>query len=824
MIWLGYFLLSVAWLFIEPVYTTDSIPFIPFVLAGAACMVLFCRRSPTGRQEAPANGNTRYAPLWLLIPLAAWLAFMNLPYKIPAAFLAAAILLQVFLPKAGSFVRGFRLSGFILAAQATACLIFWKIEPRMPDDALLGRLASLLGIPAGMQSTNMGSTLYLNQTTGVTSFLSTWDKYGLFLLMVFAAGYVAVALCCRSRGRLPHLRVAAVVLLYSLVRYALLLTLLSDGGNADLAWWIPMQIASWALLPPALARWAPVDPPEGPPPEWRPVPWRAALYLLTAFLCVTVLLGYNEPGAPKGGRVVLDESHSDWEWSDKEYDTKWYGQESGYNYNSLYDYLCHYYEMSRNYKTIDDKLLAGCDVLLLKTPTKAFSDAELDCIERFVHGGGSLFMIGDHTNVFGISANFNPLAARFGVQFRYDATYDLGSGALTEYNRPEMLPHPAVERLPTYLFGTSCSLESSLLNEDIITGYKLRSLDADYSQDNFFAEQGNGKGMRSGLMLQCVAARAGQGRVVVIADSTPFSNFWLFMPGKSELFLGIMGWLDRRNSFPAVSVAAGALAALSLACLIWMCARKKVAMGAAASALFAALALAVPAGVALCSGLNLLNYTVPKPVTPFVTVAYDRQYSDFAIPATWQEFMEPAERQMDTFFVWNQRQKLVPRAANALNDALEGDVIVVANPAKPVSTADGLALQEAVKNGKSLLLMGGKPQNREAFDSFAKLFGVEMSLTPVRGEKAAYAGNASVQLSDIAWPLEGGTPIITSDSCKTMGSMVQYGNGKVIVFGDVDLFFENVMGTTNSLPVEGQKAIYDLEFWLFGQLLDMEGE
>ena len=822
MLWSGFFLLSAAWLFIEPIYTTFSLPSIFFVAAGAACMVLFCRRSAQDRNGGAENGGkARVAPLWLLLPLAALLAYMPLKYKVPAGFLAAAILTHVFFRRADAFAQGFRLTGLILAAQAAACQLFWKIEPRMPDDTLLGPIASFLGFPAGMRSPDMGATLYVNQTTGSASFLSTLDKYGLFLLMAFAAGYVAVALCCRIRGKLPHLRFAAVVLIYSVIRYALLLSFLADGATSDQMWWLPTQIASWALMPMALARWTPAQAPASLPPEWKPVSWKAAACLFPAFLCLILLLSYNEPGVAKGGRVILDEGHSNWEWTYKDYDTQWYGEESGYNYNSLYNFLSHYYSMSRNYKMIDDSLLTGCDILIIKTPTKSFDATEIDSILRYVRGGGSLFMVGDHTNVFGISANFNILAAHFGIQYRYDATYDLESGALTEYTKPEAFPHPVVQRLPPFLFGTSCSLKSSLFNEDVVTGYKLRSLDADYSQDNFFAEDGNGKGMRTGLMLQCVAARQGSGRVVAIADSTPFSNFWFFMPGKAEMFLGILGWLDHRNAFPAMSVAAGIVMMLSLACLAWMIVKKMVAKDRVASAVFAAVLLALPAGAGLSAGLNLVNYPAPRPVTPYTTVAYDRQYSDFALPATWREFTEPSERQMDTFYVWNQRQKLVPRAADTLKDALKGSVIVVANPSKPISAEDGRALQDAVNSGKKLLLLGGKPENREAFDSFGKLFGVQMSLLPVRGEKAAYAGG-SVQLSDSAWPLEGGTPMIKTDSCKTIGCELKYGKGEIIAFDDVNLFFDNVMGNTNQVPTDGQKSIYDLEFWLFGQLLDID--
>lgn len=821
--WLGFFLLSVSWLYISPIYTIDSRPAIIMVLLGTLFMVAYNARQ--SHEEKPfeehnqQEGRGRYNKFWLMVPLIVLVVWMPLELKIPAMLTIAALLSLMLLPMASFAAEGLWVSAAITAAQAAACRFYWLLGPRLPDEHVFGWAAAQISTLFGLHIGVAGATLYLNHASGVVSFFSTWDKVGIYLILVFSAGFTALILAYKHSWR-SLVRFAAVLIPYALLRYTLMIVLQADGASVDQLWQMVMQIATWSLLPVALARWIHFEKPVRLPLHYDTLPWGPVACLCAAIVCVIVLFAYNEPGAVKGDRVIIDESHSNWEWTDKEYDTEWYGEISGYNYNSLYHFLEYYYDMERNYAKIDAALLKNCDVLILKTPTVPFSTDEIDCIVQYVHGGGSLFLIGDHTNVFGISANFNELAQYFGIRFRYDATYDLDSGALTEYRRPELLPHPAVQALPPFLFATSCSLESSLWNQDVITGYKIRSLDADYSQDNFFAEEGNGKGMRSGLLLQCAAAQQGYGRVVAIADSTPFSNFWLHMPGKTELFLGIMSWLNRCNTFPVVKTLAACLAVLFLGAAIYMCRRHKT-MHLLPASLLVAVICALPAGFATGTYANRINYPMPQPTSRYTMVAYDKQYSDMAIPASWEEFMAPFEKQMDTFYVWNQRLGLVPKAFDRLSEALDGDVIVIANPATRISEGDGKALQKAVQEGKKLLLLGGKPENRKAYDSFASLFDISMLEQPVSGETAVYGDGKSILLSDSAWPLEGGEPLAVSNtSGKSVAISVKYGNGMVISFGDVSLFCNAVMGTTNQVPDERQRSVYDFEFWLFRQMIE----
>jgi hypothetical protein len=64
-----------------------------------------------------------------------------------------------------------------------------------------------------------------------------------------------------------------------------------------------------------------------------------AACLAAATLALTCYAGLADPGLKSQGRILVDEYHSDWEWTEQEFDTKWYGIKSGYNYYNLFEYL-----------------------------------------------------------------------------------------------------------------------------------------------------------------------------------------------------------------------------------------------------------------------------------------------------------------------------------------------------------------------------------------------------------------------------------------------------------------------------------------------------
>src|SRR5262249_32483956 len=68
--------------------------------------------------------------------------------------------------------------------------------------------------------------------------------------------------------------------------------------------------------------------------------------------------------------------------------------------------------------------LAGAPILLLINSPKVWGEQERRPVLDFVAQGGSLLVLGDHTDVFGLMRGFNSLLAPLGIKFRFDSAYE----------------------------------------------------------------------------------------------------------------------------------------------------------------------------------------------------------------------------------------------------------------------------------------------------------------------------------------------------------------------------------------------------------------
>ncbi len=263
-------------------------------------------------------------------------------------------------------------------------------------------------------------------------------------------------------------------------------------------------------------------------------------------------LFWEPAGARKPGRVLVEECYPKpelaWERTDRPYDTTWYGEKSGYNYYCIFDYCKGYYDVARQTTPLDDAALENCDVLVLKTPTRAYSAEEIDAVVRFVERGGGLMLIGEHTDVFGCGTYLNSVAQRFGFSYRFDCLFGVDSVFEEHFDRP-LVPHPIIQYMKEMDFAISCSIDpGTSRGRAAICNTGLKSLMADYHADNFYPQPVDSAEMRDGAFIQLWAVQHGRGRVAAFTDSTVFSNFCTFEPGKAELMMGMLEWLNHQSS------------------------------------------------------------------------------------------------------------------------------------------------------------------------------------------------------------------------------------------------------------------------------------
>ena len=200
---------------------------------------------------------------------------------------------------------------------------------------------------------------------------------------------------------------------------------------------------------------------------------------------------YWDPiGEPGKGRIIVDEFHSQWEPTDTPFDVDAYQHNSSYTYSVLYNYLSHFYDISRQTTPIDDQALAQCDVLVLKVPTKRMAGSEVAAIKKFVGAGGGVMMIGEHTDVFGTGTYLNDVAQLFGFRYRYDCLFDIDEVFQQKY-RPDIVAHPIVQNNPRSGF---CRLlfdqpqPQQFFDRGVIVCPATGSLPADYHASNFYPQ------------------------------------------------------------------------------------------------------------------------------------------------------------------------------------------------------------------------------------------------------------------------------------------------------------------------------------------------
>jgi hypothetical protein len=815
--WLGLFLFTCGWLLAVAAFEPHD-PSWPY-LAGAG-VLMFALSFPGLRLDRIPK---RVYPL--AIGPAVFAVLLPYPYRIAGVVALAGFVL---LPLCGKFRKltpaagGLLLAGGVLTLQILALALFYFLSPGLKDAGFLAPLLHAALKVVGSDATLGDGIVYVATVPEIMRLWPTWDHLGLFFILVVTLGALPLVALSRSpwKGLATLLPTVAG---YFVLRYLVFGIVEASGIAHEIAWNNSWNAVSILPLFIALTYWIPPRAPGRRSPARHggfSMGPRQLSYGLSVFAAVFALAWYAalpDGGVKKQGRVLLDEYHSDWEWTEDKFDTEWYGMRSGYNYYNLFEYLEYYYHADRGTEPLTAEVLSNYDVLIIKTPTKKFSEDEIESIVRFVESGGGLYLIGDHTNVFGTSSYLNKIAERFGFRFRYDSTYQLATGALSLYEPPDLLPHPVVQNMPTFLFATSCSIEGGPFCRPVMTGYRLRTMAADYSQTSFFPEKKDHRDYGFGLFSQTISATRGKGRIVGFTDSTVFSNFFMFIPGKPELLLGTVEWLNRENSFPMLDVLFLAVfGVLILAAVLISRKMDRFPLGMITMSFVMA---AAPLSIAAVRALNARAYPPPEPHTDYPVVAFEERHSWFFIPR--YELTPRTSNDFQTFYVWTQRLGLIPTVSSSVEEAVEGaDLVVFIDPITPFQQQERERLGEFVEGGGSVLLLDDRRNPRSTSNQLLSFFDLGMDTTRVvlSGEDSTM-GNA--HFFDEAGRIAGGTPLVATGGGASIVSYVERGEGMVMACSNSHIFEGNSMGTTATEPDSLQRRIYDLQFEMLRKLMDL---
>ncbi|MCP4118707.1 MAG: hypothetical protein GY737_25595 [Desulfobacteraceae bacterium] len=818
MIWLISFFSASSWLYMMSTFTPAKISLgSPFVfLLGAG---LVSSSFSLGKVITKPFPGKIYLFAIPLIPICCSIPF---PYSLGAFFMLAGLVVNIvsmgFRPLARA-AAGFLLTGLLLLAQAACMPIFYVISARVHEIKALNLTAWPMVRLFGLDAQISEGIIYLPFHSGLSAFPGTLEKMGFHsIFLIFISGIILLGLFKRSLK--SYLKFFGTCILYVYLRYVFLIFIMAQVDRAEIYWNPESAILSFLPLAVFLCHAFPLDAPL-PDPGLKPAgplferkQAGAVLFFFISAFCFSGLALYDDPGIRKQGRILIDEAHSDWEWSARAFDTTWYGSRSTYNYYCMAEYMNYFYSVSRNHdKKLTKDYLSGFDILILKTPTKAFEDEEIEDIVRFVENGGGLWLVGDHTNVFGMDYYLNFIAKRFGLFFHYDSTYDLDSGKLTFYRPPELFPHPVVQNMPPFLFATSDTLSAPLTADNIIIGYGLRSRLLSYSGRGFF-EQDPTQDYEFGLFLQAAGVNHGKGRVAAFTDSTCFSNFYMFMRGKPELALGYMEWLNRENRFPFMHTLFFLVFIFSFAGGIYLLRNKRSQIVVCC---FFGVLCAVPVGKISFTCLTRVNYALPKAHTRYKQAIFENAHSDFTLPV--DQLVDNHPRNMHTFYVWTQRLGYVPELENDLDAALQKDAMVfIIMPTRVFKDDEIKKIVGFVENGGKVILLDSPRNSKTTSNRLLENFDMKINFDAL-SDTILFDHNKKPICKGIkSGTVSGGKPFITTKDGLPVFSVTKRGKGKIGVMANAHIFTNQQMGGTQIIPSAEQLEFFALEYYIIGTM------
>lgn len=391
--------------------------------------------------------------------------------------------------------------------------------------------------------------------------LSAFDCRVVLGPSVSGAWPLAAALCLAVAGlfsRAWRVRSIPAIALLALL-HAIFLFLVARGKvpreNAVDVARLPMifGLASATLMSFILSRRVDED-------EGRGTPSRAGL-VVAGTSCVFIfatgtalMLGPETLEGRNSGRSILVYEKGYLDWKAAVYGR--YGPFSGGMFGLMPRYLeLEGYEMAKSdaEELTADNLRGHSTLVLINAGTeyKRFSHPEQKTIWDFVSQGGSLLVLGDHTDVFGIQANYNSLLERVGIRFEFDSAYPCQEG----WSGCSVLQsHPLSAGLEK---GEECgvAIGASLTIRPpafpVLVGRYAFS-DEGYRQNVMGSFLGNYKyeeAEPAGDMVLVAAAYYGRGKVLVFGDTSSFQNGGWFS-GLQPFNHNVFKWLTSRTREP----------------------------------------------------------------------------------------------------------------------------------------------------------------------------------------------------------------------------------------------------------------------------------
>jgi len=392
---------------------------------------------------------------------------------------------------------------------------------------------------------------------------------------------------------------------------------------------------------------------------------------------------------PKTIKILIDDSHGDWETTKIKYDTINYGRMSTYNYYLFRKSLELNYIVTTTQKEITK--LNDINILIIKTPTKPFSNLEVNVIENFVKKGGGLILIGDHTNLFGMTHILNSIANKFEIMFNDDASINPHDKDNLYFRKTDWNYFPAYNGIDSIKFLTSCSIKgNSLISQSFFNIANVVMEGVDYARPSFFGELKASFDDRSGPNPFGIISYYGKGKVLAFGDSTIWSNFCFYHSNYHNLlynFIDLVG--DKFPNYARLALIIFSVITFIILVIYFKDIIVLYSLG------FLIGILIIPC---IMEKINYREINYSKPVY------IDFLHSNMELPISPTKNIFNERNIYSVFYAWISRKGISPLALKSYDNLDPKIPIIMVEPIKKINLYEIDKLDDYIQKGGNLLI------------------------------------------------------------------------------------------------------------------------
>lgn len=509
--------------------------------------------------------------------------------------------------------------------------------------------------------------------------------------------------------------------------------------------------------------------------------------VLLLFLSCTILTifpySYGE-----GGHVVFSRKNMLGDWSVPGYGV--YGQYAPGMFGLLPEYLnASGYTTEVIEENITKDALKDVDVFVVISINKTLTPEEHKIIWEFVAEGGSLLVLGDHTDVGGLMTPLNELLEPVGIEFRFDCAIPLKERWVSCL---ELANHPITTGIdyPNEIFisvGASLDITKPTAFPIVMGKYGF-SDSGNYENvaHAFLGDYECTKGEQLCDVILVAGAYYGKGKVLVFGDTSPFQNSAL--PYSHSFVNNVFSWLTSKETSTSHYAQIGISLILLIVTILLFYKKKSKSMGV----YFWAIVICVSLILSGCINHTLMRGDKIEGKLVYIDVSHGEYFATESY----------TDNSVDGLMLSMARNGYLPLILRdfSYEKIASGKILVLIAPTQKFSDNELEDIKKFTATGGLVILSVGY-QDKEASNSLLSDFGLDIANIPLGpvpyGEKEPEEYMYQPRFVD-SWPIiindEKDTRIfytaLINEIPYHLVVLKKYGDGGFLLIGD-SLFLLN---------------------------------